>query len=147
MRLGSAVGAATDLCLMCAWLVLDLCTRCKMLILCTNTIVRNSCTKFVHKVAQKEVQLLVCLVQSAPTQTKLAAIRHNYISRQSFHFRQQPTILRVRKACFESFSPLKSRITESVINLFVPADGSAIPKSEGKATRGLFFSHKLTSLL
>ena len=42
MRLGSAVGAATDLCLMCAWLVLALCTRCNMLILCTNTIVRNS---------------------------------------------------------------------------------------------------------
>ena len=53
VRLGFAVRAATDLCLMCAWLVLDLCTRCNMLILCTNTIVRNSCTKFVHKVAQK----------------------------------------------------------------------------------------------
>ena len=131
-----------ELQLICAWCVLCLCTRCNMLILCTNTIVRNLCTKFMHKVAQKDVTLLVCLVQSALTQTKLTAIRHNYICRQSFHFRHQPTILRVRKARFESFSLLKSHITEYVINLFVPADRSAIPESEGKATRGLFFSHK-----
>ena len=104
--MGSAVGAATVLCLMCAWLLLALCTRCNMLILCTNTIVRNLCTKFMHKVAQKDVTLLVCLVQSALTQTKLTAIRHNYICRQSFHFRHQPTILRGRKARSSRMSSL-----------------------------------------